>query len=313
MNKPIISADGLRKVYGEKTVLDGLSFQVNKGSIFALLGENGAGKTTTVKILSTLIRADAGSATIAGFDCERNKKSVRKMISLTGQFTSLDELLTGEENMNMMARLHHLRRADAKQQSQELLEKFDLTDVANRPVKTYSGGLKRRLDIAISLLSSPEVVFLDEPTTGLDPRSRMNMWRFIKDLAHNGVTIFLTTQYLEEADQLADKIAVIDQGRIVAEGSSTELKRLVGEEKVELQFKNENDFFNAVDHVKESRFAEKSELRISFTTDGSSEKLRKLLNTLHEIGIEPVSVQLRKPTLDDVFMKTTSEKKEVES
>lgn len=314
MNTPIISVDGLRKVYGQKTVLDGLSFHVNKGSIFALLGENGAGKTTTVQILSTLIRADGGRAKIAGFDCEIEKKSVRRMISLTGQFTALDELLTGEENMQMMARLNHLRGANAKKQAQELLEKFDLTDVAKRPVKTYSGGLKRRLDIAISLLGSPEVLFLDEPTTGLDPRSRMNMWHLIKDLANHGVTIFLTTQYLEEADQLADKIAVIDQGRIVAEGSADELKRLVGEEQVELHFENETDFFKAVEHVAEGGFAEKSELCVSVTTDGSGERLRILLNALHDIGIEPARVQLRKPTLDDVFMKTTSaKKKEVEA
>lgn len=310
MNTPIIiSVDQLKKAYGEKIVLDVLSFQVNEGSIFALLGENGAGKTTTVQILSTLIRSDAGIAKIAGYDCGSEKKSVRKLISLTGQFTAVDELLTGEENMHMMARLNHLRGADAKQQTQELLEKFDLIKVAKRPVKTYSGGLKRRLDIAISLLGSPKIVFLDEPTTGLDPISRMNMWRIIKDLANNGVTIFLTTQYLEEADQLANHIAVLNQGRIVAEGSSAELKRLVGEEKVVFQFENESDFAKAVEHVGIGAFAEKSELRLSVNTDGSGERLRVLLNDLHHLGVEPASVQFRKPTLDDVFMKMISEKK----
>ena len=309
MNKPIIVVDQLKKTYGNKTVLDGLSFHVERSSIFALLGENGAGKTTTVQILSTLIRKDAGVAKIAGFDCEIEKKSVRKIISLTGQFTAVDELLTGAENMYMMARLNHLRVNYAIQQSQDLLKKFDLIEVANRPVKTYSGGLKRRLDIAISLLGSPEIVFLDEPTTGLDPRSRMNMWHLIKDLANNGVTIFLTTQHLEEADQLADKIAVINSGRIVAEGSSSELKRLVGEEKVELYLENESDYLKAMKHIGIGAYAEKNELRISMNTDGSSEYLRILLNTLYDNGVEPVSVQLLKPTLDDVFMKTTGSEK----
>ena len=282
---------------------------VERGTIFALLGENGAGKTTTVRTLSTLISADSGTATIAGFDTQKEAEAVKERISLTGQYATVDELLTGEENLMMMGRLNHLDRHLVEKRTQELLEQFDLLDAAKKPVKTYSGGMRRKLDIAISLLASPEVIFLDEPTTGLDPRSRRNMWNMIQSLTDDGITIFLTTQYLEEADQLADKIAVLDSGKIVEEGTAEELKQIVGDEKLELTFDNHNDFQRAIKIVKGQ--IDEKERRISVTT-GSTETLRVLLNSLNDEGIEPSNVQFRKPTLDDVFMTITSRKRKEE-
>lgn len=310
MKDSIISVQNLKKSYGKHTVLDGLNFEVERGSIFALLGENGAGKTTTVRILATLIQADSGIATIAGYDTHRESESVKQKISLTGQYASVDELLTGEENLVMMGRLNHLSSNTVKKRTAELLDQFELTNAAKKRVKTYSGGMRRRLDIAISLLASPQVVFLDEPTTGLDPRSRRNMWNLIQQLAKNGVTIFLTTQYLEEADQLADKIAVIDSGKMVEEGTAEELKRMIGDEKVELTFDNAKEFQQASELLQGQ--VSEVEQRISIPA-GSPESLRKLLNTLHEHGIEPSSVNFRKPTLDDVFMDITSRKRKEQS
>lgn len=310
MKDSIISVHDLKKSYGKHTVLEGLNFEVECGSIFALLGENGAGKTTTVHILSTLIQADSGTATIAGYDTHRESESVKQKISLTGQYASVDELLTGEENLMMMGRLNHLSRHLVKKRTAELLEQFELTNAAKKQVKTYSGGMRRRLDIAVSLLASPKVIFLDEPTTGLDPRSRKNMWNLIQQLARNGVTIFLTTQYLEEADQLADKIAVIDNGKIVEEGTAEELKRMIGEEKLELTFSDLSAFQNAQQLLQGQ--VNENERRISIHT-GSTESLRQLLNTLHEHGIEPSSATFRKPTLDDVFMDITSRKRKGQS
>ncbi|WP_102272767.1 ATP-binding cassette domain-containing protein [Cytobacillus massiliigabonensis] len=310
MKESIISVHDLKKSYGKHTVLDGLNFEVECGSIFALLGENGAGKTTTVRILSTLIQADSGIAAIAGYDTHRESESVKQKISLTGQYASVDELLTGEENLMMMGRLNHLSRHLVKKRTAELLEQFELTNAAKKQVKTYSGGMRRRLDIAISLLASPKVIFLDEPTTGLDPRSRKNMWNLIQQLAKDGVTIFLTTQYLEEADQLADKIAVIDNGKIVEEGTAEELKCMIGEEKLELTFNDLYAFQNAQELIQGQ--VHDNERRISIHT-GSTESLRQLLNTLHEHGIEPSTVTFRKPTLDDVFMDITSRKRKEHS
>ncbi|MBP1968364.1 ABC-2 type transport system ATP-binding protein [Virgibacillus natechei] len=306
MNDTVISVKDIQKTYGKQTVLDGLHFEVKRGSIFALLGENGAGKTTTVRILSTLIQADSGSATIAGYDTSREAESVKKMISLTGQYAAVDELLTGEENLMMMGRLNHLNRKAVKERTTELLEQFDLTNAAKKPAKTYSGGMRRRLDIAISLLASPEVIFLDEPTTGLDPRSRRNMWSLIERLSDNGVTIFLTTQYLEEADQLADQIAIIDDGKIVEEGTAEELKRIIGEEKLELTF-NELDTYQKAQSLLKGQVNETD--RVISVTAGSTENLRQILNTLHEHGIETESINFRKPTLDDVFMDITNRKR----
>ncbi|MEK3907191.1 MULTISPECIES: ATP-binding cassette domain-containing protein [Oceanobacillus] len=306
MKGDIISVQNLKKSYGKHIVLDGLNFKVERGSIFALLGENGAGKTTTVRILATLIQADSGIATIAGYNTHREPESVRQQISLTGQYASVDELLTGEENLMMMGRLNHLNRDAVKKRTSELLKQFELVNAAKKSVKTYSGGMRRRLDIAISLLVSPQVIFLDEPTTGLDPRSRRNMWNLIQQLSEDGVTIFLTTQYLEEADQLADKIAVIDNGKIVEEGTAEELKRMIGDEKLELTF-DDLEVFQLASKLLQAQANEK-ERSISIQ-NGSPENLRNLLNTLHEHGIEPSSINFRKPTLDDVFIDITSRKR----
>ncbi|HLS09581.1 ATP-binding cassette domain-containing protein [Lentibacillus sp.] len=304
MNDTIISVKNLKKTYGKQTVLNALNFDVERGSIFALLGENGAGKTTTVRILSTLIQADGGTATIAGYDTSRDASSIKKVISLTGQYAAVDELLTGEENLMMMGRLNHLKGEVVKERTADLLEQFDLIDAAKKRAQFYSGGMRRRLDIAIGLLADPEVIFLDEPTTGLDPRSRRNMWKLIKRLADNGVTIFLTTQYLEEADQLADKIAIINNGKIVEEGTAEELKRIIGEEKLVFEFRNSASF-NTAQNLLEGQIND-NDMSISITTDGTTEHLRQLLNAFYEHRIEPESVKFRKPTLDDVFMDITS-------
>src|SRR5215831_16635224 len=217
-----ITATGLRKSFGGKTVLDGIDLEVRAGTTFSLLGPNGAGKTTTVQIMSTLVHADGGEVRVAGHDVARNPAAVRAAIGVTGQFSAVDNLLTGEENLLLMADLHHLGRAEGRRRAAALLDKFDLTDAGRKTAATYSGGMLRRLDLAMTLVGSPRLIFLDEPTTGLDPRSRRNMWQTIRDLAARGGTIFLTTQYLEEADQLSDRIAVLDHGRIVAEGSAEE-------------------------------------------------------------------------------------------
>ncbi|MCT1577018.1 ATP-binding cassette domain-containing protein [Oceanobacillus kimchii] len=306
MKDNVISVRNLKKMYGKQMVLDDLSFDVQRGSIFALLGENGAGKTTTVRILSTLIHGDEGTATIAGYDTKRDANSVKKLISLTGQYVAVDDLLTGEENLLMMGRLNHLDKKLVQKRTAELLDYFDLQDASKRKVKTYSGGMRRRLDIAIGLLASPEVIFLDEPTTGLDPRSRNNMWSFIKSLAHQGVTIFLTTQYLEEADQLADKVAIIDNGKIVKEGTAEELKSVIGEEKIELTFLDLDTLYHAEKYI--SGQTNQEELLISVPMR-SSHELRELLNTLFENGIKPDTIHIRQPTLEDVFMTMTNQKK----
>jgi ABC-2 type transport system ATP-binding protein len=222
-----IAATGVRKSFGDHLVLDGVDLAVAEGTIFALVGPNGAGKTTIVQILSTLIRADAGEVRVAGHDLADDPDAVRAAIGVTGQFSAVDNLLTGRENLILMADLHHLGRAEGRRRATELLERFDLTDAATRPAATYSGGMRRRLDLAMTLVGDPRIIFLDEPTTGLDPRSRRTMWQIIRDLVARGVTIFLTTQYLEEADELADRIAVLDRGTLVAEGTAAELKRLV--------------------------------------------------------------------------------------
>ncbi|MFS0661697.1 ATP-binding cassette domain-containing protein [Niallia alba] len=303
MSETAILMHNVKKAFGDHLVLNDLNLEVTTGSIFALLGENGAGKTTTVRILSTLLQADEGTVEIAGMNASENPVSIREVISLTGQSTAVDELLTGKENLELMGRLNHLQRKEAKKRASELLEQFDLVDAANKMVKQYSGGMRRRLDIAISLIKTPKIIFLDEPTTGLDPRSRKDMWNAIKTLAENGVTIFLTTQYLEEADQLASRIAVINQGKIVEEGTANELKQLVGEEKIILQFFNGKDYQDALRIVDGQ--VDWQNISIEIATDGNPEKLRQILNRLHEAEIKVASVHSRKPTLDDVFMKIT--------
>lgn len=295
--------DGLQKRYGNKQILKDIDLQVEEGSIFALLGENGAGKTTTVRILSTLINADGGTAYIDGFDCQHQPQSIKKRISLTGQYATVDEQLTGEENLILIGRLLHLDKKTANKRITELLELFDLSSHAKKLVKTYSGGMLRKLDIAISLLASPKVIFLDEPTTGLDPRSRQNMWEMVKGLAADGVTIFLTTQYLEEAEVLADKIAVLHGGRIIAEGSSEQLKSLVGEEKLVWVFSEETSLARA-QSLLGGELNEAENILVT-NSDGSIEDLRQTLNIFHEQGIIPTSFHYRNPTIQDVFMVLT--------
>lgn len=236
MTSLAITANGLRKSYGDKTVLDGIDLAVPEGTVFSLLGPNGAGKTTAVKILSTLVTPDAGDIRVGGHDLASAPQAVRGAIGVTGQFSAVDGLITGEENMLLMADLHHLPRPEGRRVAAELLERFDLTEAAGKPASTYSGGMKRRLDIAMTLVGDPRIIFLDEPTTGLDPRSRHTMWQIIRALVTDGVTVFLTTQYLEEADELADRIAVLHDGRIAAEGTAEELKRLVPGGHVRLRF-----------------------------------------------------------------------------
>ncbi|MDM4764237.1 ATP-binding cassette domain-containing protein [Galbitalea sp. SE-J8] len=282
----IIAVSGLRKSFGTTEVLRGLDLTVARGTVLALLGPNGAGKTTLISILSTLVRPDAGTVTVAGHDVAREPEAVKAAISLTGQSAAVDDVLTGAENLRMMGRLSGLTRSAAARRADELLARFDLVEARGRRVKTYSGGMRRRLDLAISLLSTPPVVFLDEPTTGLDTRARAALWDIIRDLAATGTTVLLTTQYLEEADQLADRIAVLAQGRIVAQGTAAELKALVGGEVVSL-----------VDAS--------GELVRELPTDGTVEGLRAALDAMGT-DAATASVQLRRPSLDDVFLHLTS-------
>jgi ABC-2 type transport system ATP-binding protein len=295
----------VRKAYGDHVVLDGIDLDIPAGSIFALLGPNGSGKTTMVQILSTLIRADAGDVRVAGHDVVRDPDSVRAAIGVTGQFSAVDGFLTGEENLLLMADLHRLSRRERRQRSAELLRRFDLVDAATKPAARYSGGMRRRLDLAMTLVGHPRVIFLDEPTTGLDPRSRRTVWEVIRQLvADEGVTIFLTTQYLEEADQLADRIAVLHQGKLVAEGTAVELKRQVGGGHVTLRFADVRDYDHAartLDAV--SRDDEARTLRIA--SQGDVRSLRELLDRLDRASLTVDELHVHTPDLDDVFFALT--------
>jgi ABC-2 type transport system ATP-binding protein len=301
-----VRAVGLAKSFDDRLVLDGVDLEVSGGSVFALLGPNGAGKTTTVRILTTLLKPDAGTVTVGGFDVLQSPTQVRRVISLTGQNTAIDELLTGEENLLMMGRLRHLVRAEAQERTSELLARFELTGDAGRRVKTYSGGMRRKLDLAMSLISRPSVLFLDEPTTGLDPRSRQAVWQVLADLVATGVTIFLTTQYLEEADRLADRIAVIDQGRLIATGTADELKSQVGTEQVELLLDDPAALDWTVrtlgDSVVRTNPAQRS---VRVATDGTAAHLKHVLDRLEQAGIGVATLTLHRPTLDDVFLTLT--------
>jgi ABC-2 type transport system ATP-binding protein len=299
-----IAATGLRKSYGDKTVLDGIDIQVPTGTIFSLLGPNGAGKTTAVNILSTLISADAGQARIAGHDLTAEAQAVRAAIGVTGQFSAVDGLITGEENMILMADLHHLSKPEGRQVTADLLERFDLTEAAKKPASTYSGGMKRRLDIAMTLVGSPRIIFLDEPTTGLDPRSRHNMWQIIRELVSGGTTVFLTTQYLEEADQLADRIAVLNGGKLVAQGSAEELKRLVPGGHVRLRFSDPGLYEQAATALRETTRDDEA-LTLQIPSDGSQRELRAILDWLDSAGIEADELSVHTPDLDDVFFALT--------
>jgi ABC-2 type transport system ATP-binding protein len=299
----------LTKAFKKVQVLEGVSFSIPCGSMLALLGPNGAGKTTTVRILSTLLRPDGGEVLINGFDVQKQSDEVRAVIGLTGQYAAIDEYLTGRENLEMMGRLYHLSKEDSKRRATELLEQFDLTEASTRAAKTYSGGMRRRLDLAASLVAAPPILFLDEPTTGLDPRSRLAMWEVIKQLKKDGATILLTTQYLEEADKLADSIAVIDHGKVIAEGTADELKARVGKERLELVLEREGDLEKAQKTVREGSSIDKEERRISIPIEGVSE-VKDVLDRLQQASISIESLSLHKPTLDDVFLKLTGRQAE---
>ncbi|WP_225890920.1 ATP-binding cassette domain-containing protein [Streptomyces dioscori] len=303
---PAIAAKGLRKSYGDKPVLDGIDLTVPTGTVFSLLGPNGAGKTTAVKILSTLITADSGEVRVGGHDLATNPQAVRAVIGVTGQFSAVDGLITGEENMLLMADLHHLPKKEGRRTAVELLERFDLTEAARKPASTYSGGMKRRLDIAMTLVGSPRIIFLDEPTTGLDPRSRHNMWQIIRELVTDGVTVFLTTQYLEEADQLADRIAVLNNGRIAAEGSAEELKRLIPGGHVRLRFTDPHAYRSAAAALREAARDDEA-LALQIPSDGSQRELRSILDWLDSAGVEADELTVHTPDLDDVFFALTGD------
>ncbi|MFC8238346.1 ATP-binding cassette domain-containing protein [Streptomyces sp. NPDC057284] len=299
-----VSTVGLRKSYGDKTVLDGIDLRIPAGSVFALLGPNGAGKTTVVKILSTLITADAGELHVGGHDLAADPQAVRAAIGVTGQFSAVDGLITGEENMLLMADLHHLSKSEGRRVAAELLERFDLVEAAKKPASTYSGGMKRRLDIAMTLVGNPRIIFLDEPTTGLDPRSRHNMWGIIRELVSDGVTVFLTTQYLDEADELADRIAVLNDGRIAAEGSAEELKRIVPGGHVRLRFTDPAAYQSAASALREATRDDEA-LALQIPSGGSQRELRSILDWLDSAGIEADELTVHTPDLDDVFFALT--------
>ncbi len=302
-----ICAIGLEKSYKKLDVLQKVDFTVQKGSIFALLGLNGAGKTTTIRILSTLLRPDGGSAQVNGFDITKQPEGVRESISLTGQYAAVDEVLTGRENLRMIGKLRHL--PDVKNRAEEMLKQFDLTDAADRPVATYSGGMRRRLDLAMSLMGTPSILFLDEPTTGLDPQSRIAVWEKIKALAGAGTTVFLTTQHLEEAEQLADRIAILHEGKIIAQGTASELKKLLPHGHIELRFLDGYAAQKALAilNAYEAEFKEEA-MSVSVATDGSVKQMTDVLSSLESAGVFVAEFTQKLPTLEDVFLATVNGK-----
>jgi ABC-2 type transport system ATP-binding protein len=304
MTSTAIAVSGLRKAYGDKIVLDGIDLDVPAGTVFSLLGPNGAGKTTTVNVLTTLIKADGGTALVAGHDVATEAKAVRTLIGVTGQFAAVDDLLTGEENLRLMADLHHLRGGDGKRVVSSLLARFDLAESAQQLASTYSGGMQRKLDLAMTLVTRPRIIFLDEPTTGLDPRSRRTMWNIVRELVADGATVFLTTQYLEEADQLADRIAVLDQGHLVAEGTPDELKRQVPGRHVRLRFADVAAL-NAAARLLNGSTADEAALTLRVPSDGGVKSLRSLLDRLDEHSIDVEEFAVHTPDLDDVFLALT--------
>ncbi|BAH48567.1 putative ABC transporter ATP-binding protein [Rhodococcus opacus B4] len=299
-----ITTTGLRKSYGDKLVLDGIDLDIGEGTIFSLLGPNGAGKTTMVQILSTLVAPDGGDVRIAGHDLTREPDAVRSTIGVTGQFSAVDNLLTGRENLMLMADLHHLRRDAGRARATELLARFDLVEAGAKPAGSYSGGMRRRLDLAMTLVGDPRIIFLDEPTTGLDPRSRRAMWQIIRELVADGVTIFLTTQYLEEADRLADRIALLDGGRLVAEGTPEQLKRLVPGGHITLQLPGVREL-DAASRLLGDAPRDEESLTLQVPGDGSVHSLRALLDRLDHASIEVENLTVHTPDLDDVFLALT--------
>jgi len=307
MTDAAVVASGLVKTFGEVRALDGVDLVVPRGQVVGLLGPNGAGKTTTVRILSTLLKPTSGTATVAGFDVVKQADEVRRAIGLTGQYAAVDEYLTGRENLRMFGELYHLKPSYVRERSVELLEWFDLTAAADRPVRTYSGGMRRRLDLAASLVAQPSILFLDEPTTGLDPRSRLGLWGVIQGLVAQGTTVLLTTQYLEEADQLANDIVVIDKGRVIAHGTSEQLKDQIGGDRIEIAVVDPAAVSRAVEVIRSVSTGEPKvdELRVSAPVSGGSTVLVDAIRALDLEHIEVADLVLRRPTLDDVFLSLT--------
>ena len=302
---PAIGVTGLRKSFGDHVVLDGIDLTVAEGMIFALLGPNGAGKTTTVQILSTIISADAGQIHVAGHDPVTDPGAVRAAIGVTGQFSAVDGLLTGEENLILMADLNHLGKLEGRRRAAALLERFELADAARKTVATYSGGMRRRLDLAMTLVGDPRIIFLDEPTTGLDPRSRRTMWQIIRDLAADGITILLTTQYLDEADQLADRIALLDRGHLVAEGTPEELKRRIPGGHVQLHFHDLAGLDGAATVLGAAASRDNDALVLRVPADGTPQSVKAVLDKLGQQTLDADSITVHTPDLDDVFFALT--------
>ena len=299
-----VEVTGLRKAFGDTVALDGIDLRVEAGTVFALLGPNGAGKTTAVHILSTLIDADAGEVRVDGHDPAWDPKAVRRVIGVTGQFSAVDSLLTAEENLALMADLYHLEREEGRRRIAELLERFDLADAATRPAATYSGGMRRRLDLAMTLVGDPRIIFLDEPTTGLDPRSRRDVWEIVRDLVAKGVTIFLTTHYLEEADQLADRVAVLDRGRVIAQGTPEELKRLIPGGSIGLEFADASALAAAARVFPEATIDDDGST-LHIPSDGRAESLRAVLDRVDRAPAVIERISVHSPNLDEVFLSLT--------
>lgn len=300
-----IEVRGLTKSFKKLKVLKGIDLAVKKGTVLALLGPNGAGKTTMVRIMSTLLLPDSGKITIGGYDVVKDADEVRSVIGLTGQTAAVDEYLTGAENMEMMGRLYRLSVADSRRRGKELLRQFELSDAKNRVVRNYSGGMRRRLDLAVSLIATPPILFLDEPTTGLDPRSRLTMWEIIEQLAATGTTILLTTQYMEEADRLADKITVIDEGKVIAEGTSDQLKQKIGKERLEIVIAKESNFDKAKSVLGDGITEDEKQRTLNVSMYGGFAQVKEILSKLEGANINVESFSLHKPTLDDVFLTLT--------
>lgn len=306
---PVIEVEGIEKTFKSNHALQGVSLQVERATVLGLLGPNGAGKTTLVRILATLLNPDAGRAVVAGYDVVRDAAQIRSVIGLAGQYAAVDELLTGRENLELVGRLYHLRARERRNRAQEVLERFSLTDAGDRPVKTYSGGMRRRLDLAASLVGRPEVLLLDEPTTGLDPRTRIELWQFIEDLVADGTTLLLTTQYLEEADRLAHRIVVIDGGRVIAEGTGDELKARLGGSVLEVVVTDSGHLRDAArvlgDISQADARVDDGRRLVSVPANGDVELVVAAATQLHERGIELDDIAMRRPSLDDVFLALT--------
>jgi len=310
----VIRVKNVKKYYGDIKALDGVSIDIKRGQVFGLLGPNGAGKTTLVKTMATLLRPDSGEIMINGIDVKRQPDQIRSQIGLAGQFASIDEFLTGRENLHMVGRLYHLSKDEVKQRTADVLEQMGLSDAADRPVKTYSGGMRRRIDLAASLVAQPKILFLDEPTTGLDPRTRLDLWNVIEDLVKQGTTILLTTQYLDEADALANYIAIIDRGKLIRQGTADELKDMLGDDVVEFKILNKENKEKALKAVrtvaKKKPTYDEATNKITVPVKNGSKSLLAIIKELEKCNIEPAEISLHRPSLDDVFLSVTGKKTE---